>query len=162
MAAAAKFMRFSWLFCFRYHFSFANSTQSGNSSNYSLFSGENSATSCYVVTVLALAGLTKELVGHYAFLKIFSFRSRRGLSKLWKFLPWFLARPKLPNVNNVGIWQGGHFFQLSSSLTFPWPQTNFPDSWYGMLVETFIHSENLFKFPDFVFSLKFHDLSLTS
>ena len=60
---------------FRYNSSLTNSTQLGNDSNYSKFNGENIATNCFMVTVLALDGLTKKHFGQYVLLKIFSFRS---------------------------------------------------------------------------------------
>ena len=47
----------SW---FRYNSCLTNSTQFGNDSNYSKFNGENMATNCSRVTVLALDGLTKK------------------------------------------------------------------------------------------------------
>ena len=39
--------------------------------NHSKFNGENIATNCSRVTVLALDGLTKKHSGHHALLKIF-------------------------------------------------------------------------------------------
>ena len=76
MATATKFMKFSLLSCFRYNFSLTNSIQStGIDSNYSKFNGENIATYCSVVTILALDALTKKHFGHYVLLKIFSLRS---------------------------------------------------------------------------------------
>ena len=60
----------------RYNFSLTNSTQFGNDSNYSEFNGENIATNCSRVTVLALDGLKeRNTLAHYALLKIFSLRS---------------------------------------------------------------------------------------
>ena len=59
MATATKFMKFSWLFCFRKNSSFTNSAQFSNDSNYSKFNGEDIATNCPRVTVLTLDGLTK-------------------------------------------------------------------------------------------------------
>ena len=63
MATATKFMKFSWLFCFRYNFSLTNSTHFRNDSNYSKFVGQNIATNCLMVAVLALDGLTKKHFG---------------------------------------------------------------------------------------------------
>ena len=71
MVTATKFMKFCWLFCFRYNSSLTNNTQFGNDSNNSKFNGENIATSSSRVTVFALDGLTKKHFGHYALLKIF-------------------------------------------------------------------------------------------
>ena len=87
MATATKFMKFSSLiFCLRYNSSLTNSTQFGNNSNYSKFNGENIATNCSRVTVLALDALTKKHFGHYALLKIFSLRSPSALSSFLKSL----------------------------------------------------------------------------
>ena len=59
------------LFCFRSSSSLTNSTQFGNDSNYSKFNGENIATNCSRVTVLALDGLTNKHFGHYILLEFF-------------------------------------------------------------------------------------------
>ena len=40
-------------------------------SNYSKFNGKDIMTNCFMATVLALDGLTKEHFGHYAVLKLF-------------------------------------------------------------------------------------------
>ena len=58
-----------------------NSTQFGNDSNYSKFNGENVATNCSRVTVLALDCLTKKHFGHCALLKLFSVKSPRTQAK---------------------------------------------------------------------------------
>ena len=71
MATDTKFMKFSWLFCFRYNSGLTNS----HISSYSKFNGENIATNCSQVTIPALGGLTKKYFGHYALLKIFSLKS---------------------------------------------------------------------------------------
>ena len=65
----------SLIIFFRYNSSLRNSKQFGNDSNYSKFNGENIATNCSRVIVLALDGLTKTHVGHYALFKIFPLRS---------------------------------------------------------------------------------------
>ena len=59
MATATKFMKNSWLFCFRYNSSLTNSTQFRNDWNYSKFNGENIPANCFVVTVIALDSLTE-------------------------------------------------------------------------------------------------------
>ena len=60
MATATNSLNFpDWLFCFRYNSSWTNSTQFGNDSNYSKFNGEDIATNCSRVTVLALDSLTR-------------------------------------------------------------------------------------------------------
>ena len=71
MTTATKFIKFSWLFCFRHNFSSKNITQSGNSSNYSYFADEYTATNCSVLTVHASVGLTKIRFGHYIIGRIF-------------------------------------------------------------------------------------------
>ena len=48
-----------------------NSIQFGNSSNYRLFTEENTAINVSMVTVLASVGLTKKCFGHQAILMIF-------------------------------------------------------------------------------------------
>ena len=78
MATAIKFIKFFRLIvCFRCNFSLKNSIQFGNSSNCSLFTGENTAINGSMVTVLASVGLTKKRFGHQAILMIFSSRSPR-------------------------------------------------------------------------------------
>ena len=68
------------LFCSRCNFSLKSSIQFGNSSNYSLFTGENTAINDSMVTVLASVGLTKKRFGHQAILMIFSSRSPRKVT----------------------------------------------------------------------------------
>ena len=72
MATAKKFMKNSWLFCFRYNSTLTNSTQFGNDSNYSKFNGENIATNCSVVTVIALDSLTRNTLATTLSWKFFS------------------------------------------------------------------------------------------
>ena len=95
MATATKFMKFSWLFCFRYNSSLTNSTQFGNDSNYSKFNGENIATNCSRITALALDRLTKKHFGHYAHLKIFSLRSPSNVYFVSKHLGHFIRSTKV-------------------------------------------------------------------
>ena len=78
------------MFCFRYNSGFTNSTQFGNDSHNSKFNGENSATNCFMIIVLALDGLTKKHFGHYALLKNFSL-SQAGVNPLALLqVPWFI------------------------------------------------------------------------
>ena len=56
---------------FRCNFSLKNSIQFGNSSNCSLFTGENTAINDSMVTVLVSVGFTKKRFGHQATLMIF-------------------------------------------------------------------------------------------
>ena len=64
MTTATKIMQYSRLIVL------FSSIQFGNDSNYSKFNGENIATNCSRVTVLASDGLTKGF-GYYALLEIF-------------------------------------------------------------------------------------------
>ena len=85
LATTTKFIKLSQLIvCFRCGFSFKNSIQFGNSSNYSLFTGEDTAINGSIVLVLASVGLTKKRFGHQAVLMIFSSRSPRSESKYVK------------------------------------------------------------------------------
>ena len=58
--------------CFLYNSSLTNSTQFGNDSNYSKFNGENIATNCSRVTVLALNFINKETLWPLSSLENFS------------------------------------------------------------------------------------------
>ena len=78
ISTVKNFIRYSWLtvLFFLYSFSLKNNTQFPKSSNYSLFTGENAATICSVVTVLASFGLTKKRFSHHArYLEDVSFRT---------------------------------------------------------------------------------------
>ena len=65
---------------YRFNSSLTNSTQFGNDSK---FNGENIATNCSTVIVLALDGLTKKHFGHYALLKIFPSDHQVALKDLY-------------------------------------------------------------------------------
>ena len=56
-----------------------NSTQFGNDSNYSKSNGGNISANCFMVTVLALDGLTKKTLWSLCFLEIFPVRSPSNL-----------------------------------------------------------------------------------
>ena len=72
MAIVTKFMKFSWLFCFRCNFSLTNSTQFGNDSNYSKFSGENISINCFMVNSACFRWFKKESLWLPRYLKTFS------------------------------------------------------------------------------------------
>ena len=70
------------MFCSRYNFSLKNNTQLGNSSNFSLFPGDNITVNCFMDMILASRRLTKKRFGHKAYLTTFYSRSPRTFSFL--------------------------------------------------------------------------------
>ena len=86
-------------FCFRYNSSLTNSTQFGNDSNYSKFNGENIATNCSRVTVLALDSLTRNTLATTLSWKFFS--SNHQAHRNAKACKLCQASRKLPVLNKV-------------------------------------------------------------
>ena len=86
--------------------------------NYSKFNGENVATNCSMVTVLALDGLTKKHFGHYALLKFFPQKAIPGLkwSQLWRLVGQLKA-----------------FFRILSPLSPTGMRHYFPVTFSGLL-----------------------------
>ena len=102
MATTTIFMKFSWLFCFRYNSSLTNSTQFGNGSSYSKFNGENTVTNCSRVTVFALDGLTKKHFGHYALLKIISSDHKVSARSVQEYIAPGIFRMDWPKRGQCG------------------------------------------------------------
>ena len=89
-----------------------NSIQFGNSSNYSLFTGENTAINDSMVTVLASIGLTKKRFGHQAILMIFflqiiklfqAFQPNFILHTLYSRLLFFSDWGAVPKIERVSM-----------------------------------------------------------